>query len=114
MTPYCFFPVISRIDADMNWAAANCKFLSRALRVDATEADNAKFSSKIKGTGADRKQVFQLTNHEQLTTALAASLRRRGVFDALPQAVRGAPDRRHFMGSEIKSRVKAQAIEICQ
>ncbi len=98
----------------MNRAAANCKFLSRALRVDATEADNAKFSSKTKGAGADWKPVFQLTDHEQLTTALVASLHRQDVFDTLPQAVRGTPDRRYFMGPEIKSRVKAQATEICQ
>jgi len=85
--------------------------LTGALRVGTGAADDEALAAELAAPDLDWTRLLRMADKENITGALAVSLRRRGLFDDLPRAGREALARRLFMGTEFNIRIKSQAEE---
>jgi len=83
--------------------------LSRALRVDGDNDADAELGAAISDASVDWKRLIELADQERMTAALASTLRRRKLLEALPRTVQGAFRRRYLMATEVNTRIKRQA-----
>jgi len=95
----------------MNGPAQTYMLVARALRVDASEADNESLATEFADGETDWRHLLELADGEHITAALASVLRQRNLQNVLPKQIWAALDRREFMGAEINRRIKRQAVE---
>jgi hypothetical protein len=98
----------------MNVDAKYFLLLSRALHLDSDDESTRALARELAADDIDWKRFLELADHEHMTSALAAALRRRNLHTSLPRPIKGALDRRHFMGMEINGRIKRQIEEMVE